>query len=100
MKTARDLAAYLGDVEKFLSGKAAPFVSQGGLIAYLLSGSAEEFFRNLRPKLRKALEPVPEFDQRPHRLSQHQRKRFPSIILHHLVMVCSPEQMELSLDDS
>jgi hypothetical protein len=96
VKTGRDLAAYLGDVESS-APKAAPFVNQGGLMAYLLSGSAGAFLGGLGRKLQTALEPVAEFPERPHRRSKHRRKSHPAITLHHMVMECT-EQLELVLN--
>ncbi|HEY2294987.1 MAG TPA: hypothetical protein VGM86_30145 [Thermoanaerobaculia bacterium] len=80
---------YLGDVRnKFESGVAAPLVGEGGMIAYLLSGSTDAVFLNLQEHLASRLETVHEYEGRPHRTSFHMRSTAPALRLHHMVMVC------------
>jgi hypothetical protein len=88
LPTPASLAEYLGDVGKFESGIAAPLVGEGGLIGYLLSGTAEAFLSNVQSKLSAKLEPLPAFSSRPHRVSRHTRTKCPPLRLHHMIMVC------------
>ena len=88
LATARTLAPYLGDVKKFTDGIAAPFSGAGAQIAYLLSGTADDFFNNLGPALSLALQTMPEFSARAHRVSSHARKSSPELKLHHMAMRC------------
>jgi hypothetical protein len=96
LKTDRNLAPYERDVTKFLSGKAAPFVCQGGIIAYLISGNAEDFHDGVRKKLRTKFDSIERFPTRPHRSSKHRRKKHPELELHHMVMECCT-QMNLQI---
>jgi len=86
LKTTSALSDYLGDTEKFENGIAAPLVGEGAQIAYLLSGTADDFFVNLNTKLN--LQQVTEFRGRPHRISQHSRIKLLKLTLHHMVMYC------------
>lgn len=89
LPTPGTLSEYVREVQvKFVSGVAAPLVGEAGMIAYLLSGSAETLFANLQDRLAIALETVAEFPDRPHRSSTHSRPSAPTLRLHHLAMVC------------
>jgi hypothetical protein len=89
--TPATLHAYMGDVrEKFEAGVAAPIVGEGGMIAYLLSDTADAVFENLQTQLGQTLAIVPEFTDRPHRVSNHPRVSYPPLRLHHMMMVCGP----------
>lgn len=87
VKTPNAIAEYMRDVQKFVSGTAAPLVGQGGLIAYLLTGRPGEFFAQLELCCAAKLEPA--LSPRPHRTSHHNRDTAPYLRLHHLVMLCS-----------
>lgn len=86
--SVRSFAKYLGDVEKFQSGIASPFVGEGGLIGYLLEGAPADFFAHLESNVGQQLQPLPEFATRPHRVSLHSRSPAPTLRLHHMVMDC------------
>jgi len=87
LSTAGAVGDYLKDVrEKFITGIAAPFVSEGGMIGYLLKGSPSEVFDKLASELAQPLSPVDDFKTRQHRSSQHERANTPMLRLHHLVM--------------
>lgn len=89
LPTPGTMSEYLNEIHsKFVKGVAAPLVGEAGLIAYLLSGSAETFFDNLDVRLAMALEVVVEFPNRPHRTSTHSRPKAPTLRLHHMVMTC------------
>ena len=87
--TPGTLADYLGDVKKFTDGIAAPLSGGGAQIAYLLTGTTDDFFNNLSARLSSPLQTVPEFSARPHRTSHHTRELSPELLLHHLTMHCS-----------
>lgn len=84
------LAKYLKDVDdKFVAGIAAPLVGEGAMIGYLLTPETTLVFENLAKRLGQALEPVPEFRDRQHRVSYHPRVRAPRLRLHHMLMECT-----------
>jgi hypothetical protein len=89
------LRDYLTEIRnKFIAGKAAPFVGQAGMIGYLLAGTAHEVFTALESKLSQTLKQPSAFASRDHRTSFHIRGRspfgrdLPDLLLHHLVMTC------------
>lgn len=89
LQTPGSLHEYVSDVrDKFETGVAAPLVGEGGMIAYLLSGTVEAVFTNLQERLSTSLAVVPEFITRPHRASNHARATAPTVRLHHMVMAC------------
>lgn len=88
LSTSSTLAPYLGDVKKFTDGIAAPFSGAGAQIAYLLSGTTDDFFNNLGPALSLVIQTMPEFSSRAHRVSSHTRKSAPNLQLHHMAMHC------------
>lgn len=83
------LGEYLKDVnDKFVGGVAAPLVGEGAMIAYLLTTETTAVFENLANRLNQRLRTVPEFRERPHRVSHHLRTTAPELRLHHLLMEC------------
>ncbi len=88
LKNPATLADYLADTAKFENGIAAPLVGEGAQIAYLLTGTTDEFFANLSMKLTAPLQFVLEFSKRPHRASAQARQGAPDLRLHHLAMRC------------
>ncbi len=88
LKTPGTLVEYLGDTAKFENGIAAPLVGEGAQIAYLLTGTTDDFFTKLKAKLTSPLDPVQGFSDRPHRVSSHRRAAAPVLCLHHLAMRC------------
>ncbi len=83
------LGLYLKDVNnKFIGCVAAPLVGEGAMIAYLLTNETSAVFKNLTNRLDQNLEPVPEFQDRPHRVSCHSRATAPDLRLHHMLMQC------------
>jgi len=89
VSTPKAIAEYKKDVDKFLTGVAAPLIGHGGLIAYLLSGNAGEFFEEVEKRLSTKYEPTPEiFQKRTHQVSKHIRRNAPELILHHMLMSC------------
>jgi hypothetical protein len=88
LKTPATLAPYLGDVEKFANGIAAPFVGEGAQIAYLLNGTTADFLSSLKTKLSTPLQAVPEFSARAHWACVLLRTAAPNLRLHHMAMRC------------
>jgi hypothetical protein len=89
LPTPGTLHTYLADVRgKYETGIAAPLIGEGGMIAYLLTGTADEFFTRLTDEI-DPLDQVDGFRDRPHRRSGHIRENFPPLQLHHLAMACS-----------
>jgi hypothetical protein len=88
VQTSGALADYLGDVKKFTDGIAAPLSGIGAQIAYLLAGTSDAFFNNLRTRLSLSLQTSSEFSARAHRVSSHRRKNHPDLQLHHMAMAC------------
>ena len=86
--TTGTLAQYVADTAKFTGGIAAPFVSEGAQVAYLLTGETAEFFSNLSAGSSITLEEAAEFSDRPHRISLHARAPAPDLRLHHMAMFC------------
>src|ERR1035437_4145539 len=84
--TPATLADYLGDVKKFTDGIAAPLSGIGAQIAYLLTGTTDDFFNNLSTRLSLPLQTLAEFSARAHRVSSHTRKSSPDLELHHMAM--------------
>jgi hypothetical protein len=89
------LCDYLTDVRnKFIAGKAAPFVGQAGMLGYLLAGTAREVFAGLEAALSQRFNHPLAFATRDHRTSFHTRgtspfgRDLPDLLLHHLVMTC------------
>lgn len=89
LKTTGTLAAYLGDTAKFENGTAGPFVGEGAQIAYLLTGTTDDFFLNLSVKLNLPFSQVSQFASRPHRITRHSRIAAAELTLHHLAMQCN-----------
>jgi hypothetical protein len=85
--TSGTLAPYLGDTTKFISGTAAPFIGEGAQIAYLLNGTADDFFNNLSLQLPPPLQTFVDFSARSHRISSHSRTNVPNLRLHHMAMM-------------
>ena len=89
------LGEYLKDVnDKFVGGVAAPLVGEGAMIAYLLTNETTAVFENLENRLNQPLQMVPEFCERPHRVSRHLRTTAPELRLHHLLMECVPNPLQ------
>jgi hypothetical protein len=87
-----DLARYLGDLNKYLSGQSSPFSVAAALAAYLLTGKPADFFAGLKSELKQELGGHNEFPTRNHRLTEHKRSKSklpaatpPEFVCHHMV---------------
>ena len=88
LRTPLSFAEYLNDVQKFTSGIAGPFVGEGGLIAYLLSATASDFFHGLANELNHAIQTVSELRLDPI-VHPHICEGAPDLRLHHMAMRCA-----------
>ena len=93
LKTDGHLSEYLKALRtRFLQCRYAPYSSEGVMIGYLRAGNPDVVFKKLRRRLRTPLEPHPDFQTRPHRVSNHRRthrrcRNCPTEFrCHHLVM--------------
>jgi hypothetical protein len=89
LETPNQVADYGRDVrEEFLTCRYAPFSSAGAMLAYLLSGSADDAFQSIQTNLGCSLVPSQAFAERAHRTSNHQRslppnKKYPQLFSCH-----------------
>lgn len=93
LKTDGTVADYVDDIQnQFLFCRYAPFSSEGGMLGYLLSGEPAKVFDNIEAKLPCVLHPHPEFLDRDHKISEHNRmveegKFYPQEFrCHHLIL--------------
>jgi hypothetical protein len=89
LSSPRNLSLYLTDVDKFVTGKAAPFTGEGGIIAYMLSGQEAELFAEVQQRLglNLLLPSASLLTHRAHRISHHARATT-NLQLHHMAMPC------------
>lgn len=87
-----DIARYLEDLGKYLTGKSSPLSTQAALGAYLIQGQPDSVFLCLASALGTPLAVHPAFPFRPHRTSEHRRdkSKLPAVtptefVCHHLV---------------
>ena len=74
LRTDGSVAEYIKEIRaNFLTCRYAPFSSEGAMLGYLLTGSAETAFKNIAKKLHCALDFHSEFQERDHRISNHKR---------------------------
>jgi len=74
LRTDGHLSEYLKALRtRFLQCRYAPYSSEGVMIGYLLAGTPDVVFKKLRGRLRTPVEPHPDFQARPHRISNHRR---------------------------
>ena len=75
LRTDSTLAEYVKEVKNnFLTCRYAPFSAEAGMIGYLLSGMPQKVFDNIAQGLECTLYDHPEFKERSHKFSEHQRK--------------------------
>lgn len=93
LPTAATLADYIQTLnQRFLSGDYAPFVSEGAMVGYLFSGSADDVFTSISKMLHVRLAKPSRWKTRSHRFSAHTRrvprgKPYPvRFRCHHLMM--------------
>jgi hypothetical protein len=88
-----DIRPYLNEINtNFLTGRYATFSSEGAMIGYLLQGNPDRTFEVIGIQLNQPLVRHPHFEDRPHRISSHQRKEVPhpnsprEFTCHHLIL--------------
>lgn len=93
LRTDGAVAAYVADVKgQFLTCRYGPFVDSGAMIGYLVSGDPRQAFNNIAEKVPCKLNSHPDFPERDHRTSDHQRtvppgKIYPQVFrCHHMLM--------------
>ena len=70
-----NVSNYVRDIkEEFLSCRYGPFANSGAMLAFLLSGSADDIFNAIEKRLGCILHRVPEHPRKPNRVSHHLRK--------------------------
>ena len=74
LETPRRVSEYERDIrEEFLKCRYAPFSGAAAMLGYLLTGSPVEALDAIADKLNCELKLVPVFQDRPHRVSRHDR---------------------------
>lgn len=93
LETSGAVSEYIkGIYEQFLACRYAPFVGEGAMLGYLLSGTTDEVFQNIAKKIPCNLGNHPKFSSFPQKLSHHNRnvpagKTYPSkFCCHHLIL--------------
>jgi len=93
LETAGAVSEYIKDIHgQFLTCRYAPFSDEGAMLGFLLSGVADDAFRNIAKKVPCELENHPVFSSRPQKLSNHIRsvplgKSYPTKFrCHHLML--------------
>jgi hypothetical protein len=87
-----DLDHYAKEIEdNFISGRYATYSAEGAMLGYLLSGDIGQVLKNVAQKIRKRLTPHPNFVDRAHRISKHERqgvdgRKKESFYCHHLAI--------------
>jgi hypothetical protein len=75
LKTDGQVSEYVKDVnEAFIPCIYAPFSYEGGMLGYLLSGTSQKAFQNIEKSLATTLQQHPNFENRPHKFSEHTRQ--------------------------
>lgn len=70
--TDKNVTKYITEIKKnFLSGRYAYSSSVGGMLGYLMEGSADNAFATISSKLRQSLIHYEEFPARAHKISHH-----------------------------
>jgi len=94
LKTDGSISEYVKDIQnEFLTCRYAPFSSEGAMLGYMLSGKSAKVFSKIEKSLSVKLSEHPDFLNRDHRQSSHNRKvpegkNYPSKFrCHHLMML-------------
>ncbi|OBQ03168.1 MAG: hypothetical protein AN482_20110 [Anabaena sp. LE011-02] len=74
LKSDVDVTEYVKEINNnFMTCRYAPFSSQGGMLGYLFSGDSNKAFSNIATEVPCILNEHPDFPNRDHRTSDHQR---------------------------
>lgn len=97
LRTDGALADYVDEIKSnFLRCRYSPLVDGGGMLGYLLSGAPSKFYNKLSKKLGCPLVHHPDFPDRNHKTSDHQRtvpqgNAYPvDFRCHHLIFELGP----------
>lgn len=92
MRSDKAVSAYVKEIrENFLKCRYAPFSSEGGMLGYLVAGDPLIAFASVAVELACELENHPDFPERDHKTSRHQRavppgKHYPrGFRCHHMI---------------
>ncbi len=92
LKTDKDKSNYIKEIEhNFLTARYSPFSREGGMLGYLIQGSPEVFFKNLKNKNFNLMD-YPKFPGKPHKYSKHKRAKIKNpnypknFTCHHLIL--------------
>ncbi|WP_286391175.1 hypothetical protein [Pseudanabaena mucicola] len=98
LKTDKAISKYINEVKSnFLTCRYSPFSSQAGMLGYCLGNNSQETFNNISTALPCNLSDHPNFMDRDHKISDHQRnvpvgKTYPvEFRCHHLLLQLSKE---------
>lgn len=87
------VAKYIKEInENFITCRYAPLSSEGGMLGYLFSGDPSKAFSNIEAKVPCTLSHHPDFPNRDHKTSEHNRivpsnKQYPAKFrCHHLLL--------------
>jgi hypothetical protein len=93
LKSDGAVGEYVKEInENFITCRYAPFSSQAGMLGYLFSGDPKKAFTNIETKVPCTLNDHPDFPNRDHKTSDHQRvvpsgKSYPAEFrCHHLLL--------------
>lgn len=93
LRTDESVDEYVGEIcDNFLTCRYAPFVSEGGMLGYLVAGDPDRAFSNIAEKTPCDLTAHPSFPKRDHRTSDHSRsvppgKNYPvEFRCHHMIL--------------
>ena len=74
LHTEKKLSPYIKEIQSnFLTCRYAPFSSEGGMLGYLLKGDCTKVFSNIEKAISCPLTHHPDFQEREHKTSDHQR---------------------------
>lgn len=107
LRSDNDVKAYVEEItENFLKFRYAPFTSEGGMLGYLLKGSAKKAFDNIAATVPCTLSDYPDCAGRDHRISDHDRvvpvdKQYPAKFrCHHLLLQLTKKTGAKKLEES
>lgn len=93
LKSDGAVGEYIKEIkDNFITCRYAPFSSQGGMLGYLFSGDSNKAFTNIATKVPCTLSDHPDFPNRDHKTSDHERvvpsgKSYPAEFrCHHLLL--------------
>jgi hypothetical protein len=99
LRSDGSVAEYVKEItENYLKCLYAPFSSEAGMLGYLLRGNPQQAFNNIEKSIPCRLSNHPDFANREHKISDHQRevpidKKYPSNFrCHHMILEVASKQ--------